>query len=103
MKVNAWLILGIALSTHLFAQTTPSPPVGAPATNALPKFPPPSPMSRATLDKISRMTPLFDGQTLISWKASVKGTNAVDTAKHWTVKGGAMASLGEGRGVLHTE
>lgn len=49
------------------------------------------------------MTPLFDGKTLDGWKASVKATNAVDTAKHWTVKDGAMASLGEGRGVLHTE
>ena len=49
------------------------------------------------------MTPLFDGKTLDGWKASVKGTNAVDITKAWTVKDGAMASLGEGRGVLHTE
>jgi len=60
-------------------------------------------MSQATLDKISAMTPIFDGKTLAGWKASVKGTNTVDINKTWTVKDGAMASLGGGRGVLHTE
>ena len=60
-------------------------------------------MSQVTLDKISRMTPIFDGKTLNGWKASVNGTNVVDSTKHWTAKDGAMASLGEGRGVLHTE
>ena len=59
-------------------------------------------MSKATLDKISAMTPLFDGKTLNGWKASVKGTNTADIAQAWTVKNGAMASLGAGRGVLHT-
>ena len=43
-------------------------------------------------------------QGLNGWKASVKGTmNAADITKAWTVKDGAMASLGEGRGVLHTD
>jgi hypothetical protein len=60
-------------------------------------------LSKTVLDKISAMTPIFDGKTLDGWKASVKGTNAADISKAWTVKGGAMASLGAGRGVLHTE
>lgn len=59
-------------------------------------------MSKATLDKITRMTPIFDGKTLDGWKASVKGTNAADITKAWTVRDGAMSSLGEGRGVLQT-
>jgi hypothetical protein len=93
----------MAFSTTLFAQPTTNSSVSAVATASALVFPAPTPMSQATLDKISRMTPLFDGKTLNGWKASVKGTNAVDTMKHWTVKDGAMASLGEGRGVLHTE
>lgn len=60
-------------------------------------------MSPATRDRIARMTPIFDGKTLDGWRASVKGTNAADITKAWTVKDGAMASLGDGRGVLYTE
>src|ERR1041385_6142154 len=103
MKINLWLALGIAFSTSLCAQQIINLPTNAAATNASPTFPPPSPMSQATLDKIRAMTPLFDGKTLNGWKASAKGTNAVDTTKHWTVKDGSTAGLGEGRGVLHTE
>jgi hypothetical protein len=98
MKTNCWLVLAAALSTNLFAQPTANP--AAPAAGT---FPPPSALSKATLEKISRMTPLFDGKTLEGWKASVKGTNEVDKATVWTVKDGAMASLGAGRGVLYTE
>ena len=103
MKTNCWLALGVALSTSLCAQQVANPPASSTATNAAPTFPPPTPLSKATLDKIAAMTLIFDGKTLDGWKASVKGTNAPETAKHWTVKDVAMASLGEGRGVLHTE
>lgn len=103
MKINLWAILCVALSTSLgFAQPT-NPPAAAATTNAVLTFPPPSPLSQATRDKISKMTSLFDGKTLEGWRASVKGTNTADITKAWTVKDGAMVSLGEGRGVLHTE
>ena len=95
MKTTVTLLLTAALSTPLFAQSS--------GTNTAPTFPPPAPMSKATLDQISRMKPLFDGKTLDGWKASVKGTNTADITEAWTVKEGAMASLGAGRGVLHTE
>src|SRR5882762_8719404 len=99
MKTNSWLILGVVLSTNLFAQPAANPPAAVPTTpattNAVPTFPPPTPASKATLDKISGMTPIFDGKTLDGWKASVKGTNAADITKAWTVKAGAMSSLGE--------
>ncbi len=90
MKSNYWLILGVAVTYTLFAQEATSLPTS-------------SPLSQATLGKINKMTPLFDGRTLQGWKASVKGTNVVDVSKAWTVKDGAMASQGEGRGVLCTE
>ncbi len=90
MKTHFWPLLAVAISTNLLAQDAPT-------------FPPPSPLSKAALEKIAMMTPHFDGKTLAGWKASTKGTNAVDITKAWTVKDGAMASLGEGRGVLHTE
>jgi len=96
------MILGVALTTNLFAQQPANPPASAATTNAAQTFPPPTPASPATLAKISRMSPLFNGRTLDGWKASVKGTNAADITKAWTIKDGAMASLGEGRGVLHT-
>jgi len=89
------LALGLFLTTNLFAQQA--------ATNSAPTFPPPTPLSKATLEKISKMTSIFDGKTLNGWKTSVKGTNTPDITKAWTIKDGAMSSLGEGRGVLHTE
>ena len=95
MKTNLALVLVVVLSNNLFAQES--------ATNAAPTFPSPTPLSQNSLDKIAAMTPIFDGKTLNGWKASVKGTNATDITKAWSVKDGAMASLGEGRGVLHTE
>jgi len=89
------LLLFVALSTQLLAQSE--------QTNIPPSFPPPSPLSQATLDRIAKMRPIFDGKSLNGWRASVKGTNAADVTKAWMVKDGAMTSLGEGRGVLHTE
>src|SRR5579862_1553505 len=93
MKIGCLLSVGLLLSGSVMAQTV---------TNA-PSFPPLSPMPQATLDKIARMTPIFDGQTLDGWDASVKGTNQPDKAMVWTAKDGALASLGVGRGVLYTD
>src|SRR2546426_7472437 len=52
------------------------------------------PLSGAVQTRIAKMTPLFDGKTLDRW---IYATNA------WTVKDGAMASLGAGRGVIYTQ
>ncbi len=89
---NCILVLALLFSAKLFAQT---------ATNA-PSFPPPTPLSPETLDKIGKMTPIFDGSTLDGWEAGQKGTNEVDKTTVWTVKDGALASLGAGRGTLST-
>lgn len=88
MKLNRLLFIGLLLSAHVMAQT---------ATNALWSWAP------SSSDKIGKMTAIFDGQTLDGWEASVKGTNQPDKATVWTVKDGALASLGAGRGVLYTE
>jgi len=95
MKTQCLLALSLLLTSCLLAQSNP--------TNTVPTFLPPSALGAEAMSKISRMTPLFDGQTLDGWKASVKGTNTADITAAWTVKDGAMASLGAGRGVLHTE
>ena len=63
---------------------------------------PAEPLSQATLDKIAKMTPIFDGKTLDGWKASTKGVNEADVASAWGVKDGVIASIGAGRGVLYT-
>ena len=102
MKTIWLLALGFCVSTNILAQLATNPTIDN-TTNATPTFPPPTPLSQATLNKIAAMNPIFDGQTLNGWKASVKGLNSADITKAWTVKDGAMASLGEGRGVLHTE
>lgn len=93
MKKALCFIPCLVACTQLFAQ---------PATNSAPE-PPREPLTRAVLDKISKMTSLFDGHTLAGWKFSAKNTNATDPAVAWTVKDGAMASLGTGRGVIYTE
>ena len=83
----------LIVSASVMAQTAPN----------VPAFPPPTPVSQATLDKINKMMPIFDGKTMNGWDASVKGTNQPDKATVWTVKDGALASLGAGRGVLCTD
>jgi len=95
MKTHCILALSLLFTPGLMAQTD--------GTNTAPTFPPPTALGQEALSKIRRMTTIFDGKTLDGWKASVKGTNAADIAEAWTVKEGAMASLGAGRGVLHTE
>ena len=92
MKTSCWLVVALTLSTNLFAQEATNPPAVTPAET----------LSQATLDKIAAMTPIFDGKTLDGWKASSKGVAEADVAKAWTVKDGAIASLGAGRDVLYT-
>src|SRR6266478_339194 len=94
------LSLCLALSTTLFVQQPGNPTATAPAAPAPALEPPtpqtpsaPSPLSQATLDKIGKMIPLFDGNTLDGWESN---SNA------WMVKDGAMASTGAGRGVIYT-
>jgi hypothetical protein len=93
MKLEYLLFAGLIVSADGLAQTVTSKP----------PFPPPTRISPETLDKISKMRPIFDGQTMNGWEASVKGTNQPDKETVWTVKDGALASLGAGRGVLYTD
>jgi hypothetical protein len=104
MKTSCSLILVVILPSSLLAQSDQNPPpAAAAATQEAVATPPPLPLSHATLDKINSMTSLFDGKTLDGWKFSMKGTNSMDIAEAWTVKDGAMSSLGAGRGVLYTK
>ena len=96
MKKNYVLVLALMLSAKLLAQTAPT------ATNA-PSFPPPVPLSQDTLDKISKMTPIFDGSSLDGWEGSQKGTNQLAASTIWQVKDSALASLGAGRSALYTD
>ncbi|MEO7798067.1 MAG: DUF1080 domain-containing protein [Opitutaceae bacterium] len=68
-----------------------------------PTFPPPSELQPETLAQLSQMTPLFDGKTLEGWIATDKIDNPADITQAWTVKDGAMASLGAGRGMIYTK
>ena len=53
-----------------------------------------APLSPAARARIAQMKPIFDGETLAGW---ICASNA------WTIKDGAMASLGAGRGVVYTQ
>ena len=77
MKIIYLLLLTCAVSARLLGQE-----------------PEPAPLSESARAQIAKMKPVFDGKTLDGW---VSGTNA------WTVKDGAMASLGAGRGVIPTQ
>jgi hypothetical protein len=74
-----------ALSASLLGQDA-APPRLAPASSA--------PLAKAAAAKIEKMVPLFDGKTLDGW---------ISQPETWTVKDGAMASLGAGRGVIYTK
>ncbi len=104
MKTLYCLTLAVLCSGKVSGQSSANSSAVKAGTNSpAPSFPPPAPLSATTLEKMEWMTPLFDGKTLAGWKASVKGTNIVETSSAWTVKDNAMASLGSGRGVLYTE
>jgi hypothetical protein len=62
-------------------------PAGQPAGKETP--------SAALREVLKRATPLFDGKTLDGWIQVPPGS--------WTVKDGAMASTGAGRGVIYTK
>jgi len=82
MKIIYAMVLACAFAAHLPGQQEAAAPSQSP------------PLSAAAREKIGKMTPLFNGKSLDGW---VYATNA------WTVKAGAMASLGAGRGVIYTE
>jgi hypothetical protein len=81
---HSLLMIGL-ISTPVFAQTTNPPAV----------TPEPAPLSRATAERISKMTPLFDGRSLDGWTSIPPNS--------WKVTNGAMASVGAGRGVIFTK
>jgi hypothetical protein len=90
MKTIYTLPLTFILSARLLGQQQPSassPPTTSEASKLVP-------LSLSAQARIAKMTPLFDGKTLDGW---VCATNA------WTVKDGAMVSLGAGRGVIYTK
>jgi hypothetical protein len=93
MKPGRLFLFSLIFSANAMAQTAPN----------IPSFPPPTPVSQATVQKISKTRPIFDGQTMDGWDASVKGTNQANKSTVWAVKDGALASLGAGRGVLYTD
>jgi hypothetical protein len=92
--VKTKLILGLSIGfwASVFAQQTTNAPNGAPAVEGQPAAT--SALSQAALEKMGKMTTLFDGKTLERWHCA---TNA------WVVKEGAMASTGAGRGVIQTK
>ncbi len=83
MTLRSQIALAWVLSATAFAQLSSTNSSGSAAT----------PLSKATLEKIATLKPLFDGRTLDGWECS---SNA------WVVKDGAMASTGAGRGVIYT-
>jgi hypothetical protein len=62
MKTIPWLVLALTLSTSVLAQETTNAPAAAPAPSKTSEL-----LSKATLDKIAAMTPIFDGKTLNGW------------------------------------
>ena len=93
MNTTCFVSLGVMLATSLLAQPATNPTTAAP-TEVQPAKPP-SPLSKDTLDRIDKMTSLFDGKTLDGWVCF--------TNNAWAVKDGAMTSLGSGRGVIYTK
>jgi hypothetical protein len=74
MKTNRWTALGIALSFNLITLSAvnpqaaiPAAPVATTPTQAAAASVPPAPLSKATVEKIARMTSLFDGKSLDGW------------------------------------
>lgn len=96
MRTNYLTALALSFSTSLLAQpATNVPTVPAAAVPGVEPPGAPSPLSSATLEKTDKMRALFDGRTLEGWVCF--------TNNAWTVKEGAMASLGAGRGVIYTK
>ena len=89
MKIILSLLLTCLFSARLMAQQQTANPSSAESAKIEV-----APLSAAARAQIERMRPIFDGKSLDGW---VCASNA------WTVKDGAMASLGAGRGVIYTE
>ena len=86
MILRVALLVGCVLILHsslMSAESKPAPPARADAPQAPPRVPLPA-----------GMTMLFDGKTLNGW------TQIPSDA--WIVKDGAIASVGAGRGIIHT-
>ncbi len=65
MKTRIYFILSVAIATNLIGQPAANPAATSPVVE--PAKAPPARLSTATLDRIARMTPLFDGKTLDGW------------------------------------
>src|SRR5215469_3430124 len=103
MKIDSLLVLVFALAANLFAQEAPAP---SNVVSQAPQTKTSHPLSKATLDKIAAMTPLFDGKTLDGWiESPVRRKSEVEEnpKASWIVKDGVMASTGAGRGVIYTK
>ncbi len=87
MRFQLLQIVVLTISFTTCAQTQSSSSSFEPAKPA-------PPLSKATMEKIQKMSSLFDGRTLDGW---------VTTSNAWVVKSGAMASTGAGRGVIYTK
>jgi 3-keto-disaccharide hydrolase len=90
MKTIYALPLTFILSARVLGQQQTS--VSSPTTTS--EASKPVPLSASAQGRIAKMASLFDGKTLDGW---VCATNA------WTVKDGAMVSLGAGREVIYTQ
>src|SRR5262245_9524055 len=90
MKTIYALLMTFILSARVLGQQQPS--VSSSTTTS--EASKPVPLSGSAQARIAKMKSLFDGKTLDGW---VCATNA------WTVKDGAMVSLGAGRGVIYSQ
>lgn len=91
MKWTLLLAMAVAFALLIATASTRAAddaPTTAPSADAGDASPPPA------VPLPPGMTPIFDGKTLGGWKQIPENS--------WTVKNGAIASLGAGRGVLYT-
>src|SRR2546421_10715647 len=85
-EIAVIIVGGLLVCARLLAQS--DTPTTAPATTMASEPVPDVPLPNG-------MTRLFDGKTLDGWLQIPPDT--------WTVNNGAIASLGAGRGVIHTK
>jgi hypothetical protein len=88
MKRLCWIVAGLVFIAQLSAQSKPAAPTTAPSDVAT-QPPPAVPLPPG-------MTPIFDGKTLDGWSQLPPGSES------WVARNGIIASLGAGRGVIHT-
>ena len=90
MKTPLWLIVSLLLTGSLPAQPSAVTATRAAAESASP----PAPLSRATLEKIAHMRPIFDGRTLDGWIQAPAAPNTF-SASDITDLGAFVKKLGE--------